>query len=97
LAISATIEASGACEAGRRFAVVAEEIRNLADHVVASTKGIRKQTDDARGAVSTTVVAIESGANSSRRNAIRRSYKKNILENDNFVFFCYFVLKAVTK
>ena len=62
LAINATIEASGAGEAGKRFGVVAEEIRKLADRVANSTKGIRTQVEDVRGAVNTTVMATESGA-----------------------------------
>jgi methyl-accepting chemotaxis protein len=62
LAINATIEAAGAGEAGRRFAVVAEEIRKLADRVGGSTKDIRTLIDEVRSAVNTTVMATESGS-----------------------------------
>jgi methyl-accepting chemotaxis protein len=62
LAINATIEAAGAGEAGRRFTVVAEEIRKLADRVGGSTKEIRTLIDDVRSAVNTTVMTTESGS-----------------------------------
>jgi methyl-accepting chemotaxis protein len=62
LAINATIEAAGAGDAGKRFAVVADEIRKLADRVTGSTKEIRTLIDDVRSAVNTTVMATETGS-----------------------------------
>jgi CHASE3 domain sensor protein len=62
LAINATIEAAGAGDAGRRFAVVADEIRKLADRVTGSTKEIRGLIEDVRSAVNTTVMATETGS-----------------------------------
>jgi methyl-accepting chemotaxis protein len=62
LAINATIEAAGAGETGKRFAVVADEIRKLADRVGGSTKEIRGLIDDVRSAVNTTVMATETGS-----------------------------------
>lgn len=62
LAINATIEATGAGEMGRRFGVVADEIRKLADRVAGSTKEIRGLIDDVRSAVNTTVMATETGS-----------------------------------
>ncbi len=62
LAINATIEAAGAGEAGKRFAVVADEIRKLADRVGGSAKDIRGQIEEVRAAVNTTVMATESGS-----------------------------------
>jgi methyl-accepting chemotaxis protein len=62
LSINASIEAAGAGEAGKRFAVVADEIRKLADRVTGATKDIRVLIDDVRSAVNTTVMATETGS-----------------------------------
>jgi CHASE3 domain sensor protein len=62
LAINASIEAAGAGDAGKRFAVVADEIRKLADRVGGSTKEIRGLIDDVRSAVNTSVMTTETGS-----------------------------------
>ncbi len=62
LAINATIESAGAGEAGKRFGVVADEIRKLADRVAGSAKEIRGLIDDVRSAVNTTVMTTETGS-----------------------------------
>jgi methyl-accepting chemotaxis protein len=62
LALNATIEAVGAGEAGRRFAVVADEIRKLADRVAGSTHEVRDLVELVRTSVHRTVMATELGA-----------------------------------
>jgi len=62
LSINATIEAAGAGEQGKRFAVVGDEIRKLADRVSGSGKEIRALVEEIRAAVNTTILATETGS-----------------------------------
>lgn len=64
LSINASIEAAGAGETGKRFAVVADEIRRLADHVGESAREIRTLIDEIRAAANATVMATEDGSKS---------------------------------
>jgi methyl-accepting chemotaxis protein len=59
LAINATIEAAGAGEWGKRFAVVADEIRKLADRVSISSGEIRLLLDNIRASASATISATQ--------------------------------------
>jgi methyl-accepting chemotaxis protein len=62
LAINATIEAAGAGEAGKRFAVVGDEVRKLAERVGGSAKQVETLVQEVREAVNATVMVTESGS-----------------------------------
>jgi methyl-accepting chemotaxis protein len=62
LAINATIEAAGAGEWGKRFAVVADEIRKLADRVSISSSEICQLLDNIRSSASSTIAATQDGS-----------------------------------
>lgn len=62
IAFNAALEASSAGESGRRFSVVASEIRRLADSVTDSTQEIEGHTDEIQNAINRLVVASEKGA-----------------------------------
>lgn len=64
LSINATIEAAGAGAAGKRFAVVADEIQRLADRVGGGAREIFQLIDEIREAASATVMATEEGKRS---------------------------------
>ena len=62
LALNAAIEAARAGEQGRGFAVVADEVRKLAERVSASTKEIAGLIESVQEGVATSVSAANSGA-----------------------------------
>ena len=64
IAFNAALEASSAGESGRRFSVVANEIRRLADSVTDSTQEIEGHTEEIQNAINRLVVASEKGASS---------------------------------
>ncbi len=62
IAFNAALEASSAGEAGKRFGVVAVEIRRLADSVMESTGDIEGKINEIQEAISRLVIASEKGS-----------------------------------
>lgn len=64
IAFNASLEAAGAGTAGRRFGVVAQEIRLLADSVFGSTKTIRQTLADIQASVQSLILSSEKSTRS---------------------------------
>lgn len=61
LALNAAIEAAGAGEHGRRFAIVAAEVKSLANRTLAAAKEVKGVIAEIRQATSAAVLAAEEG------------------------------------
>ena len=67
LSLNAAIEAAAAGDHGRRFSVVAEEVRRLAQRSQESVDSVRNLLDEFAGSIRATVVATEEGSKEAGR------------------------------
>ena len=61
LSLNAAIEAAGAGEAGKRFAIVAQEVKRLAERTVDATRQIKGLIDEIQKATNSTIMVTEEG------------------------------------
>jgi methyl-accepting chemotaxis protein len=81
LALNAAIESAGVGEAGRRFGVIAQEVKSLADRSLEATQDVRQIIVELQGAVAAAVLAAEEGKKETGR-AVERSYQAGIVINE---------------
>jgi methyl-accepting chemotaxis protein len=67
LSLNAAIEAAAAGDHGRRFSVVAEEVRRLAQRSQESVESVRNLLDEFSGSIRATIVATEEGSKEASR------------------------------
>jgi methyl-accepting chemotaxis protein len=81
IAFNAALEAASAGDAGKRFGVVAVEIRRLADSVMASTGEIETKVGEIQEAINRLVIASEKGSKGIRAGMDRSSQTAGLLKN----------------
>jgi methyl-accepting chemotaxis protein len=81
LSLNAAIEAAAAGDHGRRFSVVAEEVRRLAQRSQESVESVRNLLDEFAGSIRTTVVATEEGSNEAGRVLTRARAAASAIED----------------
>jgi methyl-accepting chemotaxis protein len=81
IAFNAALEASSAGEAGKRFGVVAVEIRRLAENVEASTRETEKRVTEIQDAVDHMMLASEKNTNCINEGLSFTSHTRDTLAN----------------
>jgi methyl-accepting chemotaxis protein len=71
LALNAAIESAGAGNYGTRFAVIATEVKNLADRSIESTREVRQIISELQGAIAGAVLAAEESKKETVKAVIR--------------------------
>ncbi len=86
LALNATIEAARAGEAGKGFAVVASEVKNLASQTAQATESIVKQINEMQKATDASVMAMQDIGNTIRNiDETAASISETVIEQNNVV------------
>ncbi|HEV2854415.1 MAG TPA: methyl-accepting chemotaxis protein [Thermoanaerobaculia bacterium] len=81
LSLNAAIEAAAAGDHGRRFSVVAEEVRRLAQRSQESVESVRNLLDEFAGSIRATVVATEEGSTEAGRVLARARSAASAIED----------------
>lgn len=80
LALNAAIEAARAGEHGRGFAVVADEVRKLAERAQRETKSIAELIREIQGGTREAVVAMETGSSKVKEGSVKAAQAREALD-----------------